>query len=63
LSGNEYRTAQRLKKDYWLYVVFNCGGTPAISVVRDPAQLDWQAIVKIEHYLVKPQAILDGAEG
>ena len=63
LSGNEYRTAQRLKKDYWLYVVFNCGGTPEISVVRDPAQLDWQPIVKIEHYLVKPQAILDGAEG
>jgi hypothetical protein len=30
-------------------------------VVRDPAQLDWQAIVKIEHYLVKPQAILNGA--
>ena len=63
LSGNEYRTAQRLKKDYWLYVVFNCAGTPAITVVRDPAQLDWQAIVKIEHYQVKPQAILDGANG
>jgi hypothetical protein len=63
LSGNEYRTAQRLKKDYWLYVVFNCGGTPAINVVRDPAQLDWQPIVKIEHYMVKPQAILDGAMG
>ena len=31
LSGNEYRTAQRLKKDYWLYVVFNCAGTPAIT--------------------------------
>jgi hypothetical protein len=63
LSGNEYRTAQRLKKDYWLYVVFNCAGTPAINVVRDPAQLDWQPIVKIEHYMVKPQAILDGAMG
>jgi superfamily II DNA or RNA helicase len=62
LTGNEYRTAQRLKKDYWLYVVFNCCDKPEISVVRDPAQLDWQPIVKIEHYLVKPQAILDGAE-
>ena len=61
LSSNEYRTAQRLKKDYWLYVVFNCCDNPAISVVRDPAQLDWQPIVKIEHYQVKPQAILDGA--
>jgi superfamily II DNA or RNA helicase len=63
LSGNEYRTAQRLKKDYWLYVVFNCAGTPAINVVRDPAQLDWEPIVKIEHYMVKPQSILDGAIG
>jgi len=61
LTGNEYRTAQRLKKDYWLYVVFNCGSTPAISVVRDPAQLDWQAIMKVEHYQVKPQAITNGA--
>jgi superfamily II DNA or RNA helicase len=61
LTGNEYRTAQRLKKDYWLYVVFICGSTPAISVVRDPAQLDWQAVVKVEHYQVKPQAILNGA--
>ncbi len=62
LTSNEYRTAQRLKKDYWLYVVFNCCDKPEISVVRDPAQLDWQPIVKIEHYQVKPQAILDGAE-
>jgi superfamily II DNA or RNA helicase len=61
LTGNEYRTAQRLKKDYWLYVVFNCASTPAINVVRDPAQLDWQAIMKVEHYQVKPQAIINGA--
>jgi Domain of unknown function (DUF3883) len=61
LTSNEYKTAQRLKKDYWLYVVFNCAGTAGINVVRDPAQLDWQPIVKIEHYLVKPQAILDVA--
>jgi superfamily II DNA or RNA helicase len=61
LTTNEYRTAQRLKKDYWLYVVFNCAGTPGINVVQDPAQLDWQPIVKIEHYQVRPQAILDVA--
>ena len=61
LTSNEYKTAQRLKKDYWLYVVFDCAGTPGINVVRDPAQLDWQPIVKIEHYQVRPQAILDVA--
>lgn len=61
LTANEYKTAQRLKKDYWLYVVFNCAVTPEINPVQDPAQLDWQPIVKIEHYHVKPQAIIDVA--
>ena len=61
LTANEYRTAQRLKNDYWLYVVFDCAGKPGINIVRNPAQLDWQPIVKIEHYQVKPQAILDVA--
>jgi len=61
LTANEYKTAQRLKNDYWLYVVFDCAGTPGINIVRNPAQLDWQPIVKIEHYQVKPQAILDVA--
>lgn len=61
LTANEYRTAQRLRKDYWLYVVFNCGSNPDIQVVQDPAQLDWKPIVKIEHYQVRPQAIFDVA--
>jgi superfamily II DNA or RNA helicase len=58
LTSNEYRTAQRLKKDFWLYAVFNCGSTPEIKIVQDPAQLDWQPIVKIEHYHVNPQAVI-----
>lgn len=59
LSTNEYKTAQRLRKDYWLYVVFNCGSTPTVNVVQDPATLDWEPLVKIEHYHVNPRAILD----
>ena len=50
LTMNEYKTAQRLKKDYWLYVVFNCASKPELNLVQDPAQLDWKPIVKIEHY-------------
>jgi hypothetical protein len=61
LTANEYRTAQRLKKDYWLYVVFNCASVAEIQIIRDPAQLDWLPIVQIEHYHLKAQAILDGA--
>jgi len=61
LTTNEYRTAQRLRKDYWLYVVFNCGTKPEVNVVQDPSTLDWKPIVKIEHYHVNPKAILDAA--
>lgn len=57
LTANEYKTAQRLKKDYWLYVVFNCGATPSINVLRDPATLDWQPIVKVEHYRLKADSV------
>jgi hypothetical protein len=61
LTANEYKTAQRLKKDYWLYAVFNCASSPQINVVQDPAQLDWEPIIRIEHYHVKPQAIFEVA--
>jgi Domain of unknown function (DUF3883) len=61
LTTNEYRTAQRLRKDYWLYVVFNCGTTPAVTIVRDPSTLNWEPLVKIEHYHLNPKAILDAA--
>jgi superfamily II DNA or RNA helicase len=53
LTANEYKTSQRLKKDYWLYVVLQCASSPSINVLRDPASLDWQAIVKVEHYKLK----------
>lgn len=34
LTDNEYKTAQRMTKDYWLYVVFNCGTTPQLHLIR-----------------------------
>lgn len=43
LSDNEYKTAERLKKDYWLYVAYNCGTTPELHHIHDPARLGWQA--------------------
>ena len=58
LTSNEYKTAERLKKDYWLYVVFNCSTEPNIHLVQDPAQLGWKPIVKIEHYHVSAKEIL-----
>jgi hypothetical protein len=58
LTSNEYKTAERLKKDYWLYVVFNCASKPDIHPVQDPARLGWEPLVKIEHYHVGAEKIL-----
>ncbi len=58
LTANEYKTAQRLKGDYWLYVVFNCASSPELSVIQDPARLGWKPIMQVEHYQIEPGKIL-----
>jgi hypothetical protein len=63
LSENEYRTAERLKCDYWLYAVFNCAGTPQLHAVQDPARLGWQPVVTVEHYQLAPHVILQAQNG
>jgi superfamily II DNA or RNA helicase len=62
LTANEYKTAQRLKGDFWLYTVFNCASTPELLTIQDPAKLGWVAVVQVEHYHVGPDAICRGAE-
>lgn len=59
LSSNEYKTAERLKNDYWLYVVYNCASTPQVHVIQNPVQLGWQPIIKVEHYHIGAQAVLE----
>jgi hypothetical protein len=60
LSSNEYKTAERLRHDYWLYVVFNCGEKPELHPIQEPARLDWQSIIQVAHYQVGPESILKG---
>jgi hypothetical protein len=62
LTTNEYKTAERLKNDYWLYVVFNCGTTPEIKIISNPAQLGWEPVVKVEHYHLGAAEILKAVE-
>jgi len=57
LSRNEYKTAERLREDYWLYVVFDCSTTPRLMTIPDPARLAWQPVVRIEHYQIGPEVI------
>jgi len=54
LTSNEYRTAQRLGKDYYLYVVLHCATSePSLNIFQDPSKLDWQPVVKVEHYKLR----------
>jgi SNF2 family DNA or RNA helicase len=59
LTTNEYKTAERLKNDYWLYVVFNCASTLAVHPIQAPARLSWEPIVRIEHYYIRGAKILE----
>ncbi|MGH7782476.1 MAG: protein NO VEIN domain-containing protein, partial [Candidatus Binatia bacterium] len=63
LTTNEYKTAQRLKKDYWLYIVFNCASKPELNVIQHPAELDWKPIVKIEHYRLNMNSLRAALKG
>jgi len=64
VTTNEYRAAERLKDDYWLYVVFDCASTPKLHAIRDPARMGWRSVVSVEHYAVDPSAVFAaGAEG
>jgi superfamily II DNA or RNA helicase len=58
LTTNEYKTAERLKGDYWLYVVFNCASSPQVHTIQDPVRLGWEPLIKIEHYHVGAEKIL-----
>lgn len=58
LSANEYKTAERLGQDYWLYVVFSCGANPNLHAIQNPARLAWKPIVQVAHYQVGPNAII-----
>ena len=56
LTANEYKTAQSLGDEYWLYVVFNCTSEPQVITIQNPARLEWEALSKIDCYRI-------GAEG
>jgi hypothetical protein len=62
LTPNEHSTAQRLGRDYWLYVVFHCATEPQLIRISDPAQMDWQSVTKIEYYTVGARAIREAHE-
>ncbi len=58
LTTNEYKTAQRLKEAYWLYVVFNCASAPEISPIQDPARLHWEPLTRIDCYRIGVERLI-----
>ncbi|MDW8325184.1 MAG: DUF3883 domain-containing protein [Anaerolineales bacterium] len=62
LTPNEHATAQRLGRDYWLYVVFHCASEPQLIRISDPVQMEWQPVTKIEYYTVGARAIREATE-
>ena len=58
LTANEYKTAQRLGDDYWLYVVFNCASQPEVTAIQNPARFDWEPLAKIDCYRIEAETIL-----
>lgn len=61
LSEHEYKTAYRLKADYWLYVVYNCATVPELFAIQDPARLRWEPMQGVIQYRVDAETILDAA--
>ena len=66
--AGKHGTAERLKNDCWLCVVYNClpagqagGSTPETHVIRNPARLRWKPVMQIEHYHLGAQGILGAA--
>ena len=57
LTVNEYNTATCLGEDYWLDVLFHSETEPTLNILRDSATLDWQAIVRVEHYRLRQDSL------
>jgi len=62
LTRNEYKTAERLRNDYWLYVVFDSATQPRLLPIPDPARLNWEPVVQIEYYRISPEIIQNWSE-
>jgi superfamily II DNA or RNA helicase len=60
LTANEYKAAQRLGDEYWLYVVFNCASEPQVTAIQNPARLEWEALSKIDCYRIGADGLLQG---
>ncbi|MGQ9571425.1 MAG: DUF3883 domain-containing protein, partial [Thermodesulfovibrionales bacterium] len=54
LTPNEWLMAQRLKDEYWLYIVTNASTNPELYLIQNPAsKLSPDKEIDIVRYIVK----------
>jgi hypothetical protein len=64
LTPNERRVAQDRRDCYWLYVVTNCDSEPTLfPPLKDPAQLPWGEVYKVQHYAISLRDLRDHSGG
>ncbi len=63
LTPNEYRVAQDRRDCYWLYVVTNCDVEPNLTTIKDPARLDWQEVMRVQHYSLTTTTLIRQSGG
>ena len=59
LTPNEKRTGEDRRDCYWLYVVTRCKQPdgPRLMTIRDPAQLEWDEIRRIDYYALRAASL------
>lgn len=45
-----------------LYVVYNWGGMPKVQLIQDPARLEWEAVMAVEHYRIGVAELINASQ-
>ena len=48
--GMRRRVPEDRRDCYWLYVATDCPSHPRLHEVRDPAQVPWHEVTRVDHY-------------
>ncbi len=43
-------------------VVYNCGRTPEVQPIQDPARLAWEAVMAVEHYRIGVAELINASQ-
>ena len=64
LTPNERRVAEDRPDCYWLYVVTDCAGAPALrDPIANPARLPWHEVKKVQHYYLNVETMTSAVTG